>query len=130
MACWLLALLAAPACPCSGAQQPLWSQNHSSQVKDLASRVVGSGEPLVATGSEYTSDEDVSALHARTGEAFFSSTALTEWTCAPALPHLFPASGSPDPQLTRRPPTRRWRRAAAPQPEPLHDRHGGAGLPL
>ena len=102
MAGGLLALLAVPARPGSGAQQPLWSQNHSSQVKDMASRLTAGGDPLVATGSEFTSDEDVSALDARTGEAFFSSTALSEWTCEPpcACPPLPAPAPSPDPQLT------------------------------
>jgi hypothetical protein len=65
----------------------LWSQNHSSQVKSFASRLVGA-LPLVASGSEYISDQDVSVLHADTGEPFWSSTAMQEWTYGVALQPL------------------------------------------
>jgi outer membrane protein assembly factor BamB len=91
-----LLMLAAPTAP------PLWTQNHTSQVKSFASRMVdasgsGSGSsstPLVATGSQFTSDQDVSALHARTGEAFWSSTAMDEWTYGVALQPRLPADPS------------------------------------
>ena len=78
----------------------LWTQNHTSQVKSFASRMVqhassgGAALPLVATGSEYTSDQDVSALHARTGELFWSSTEMGEWTYGVALQPLLPADAS------------------------------------
>ena len=72
------------------ASPPLWSQNHSSQVKSFASRMVHAGSggaalPLVASGSEYVSDQDVSVLHARSGKTFWSSTAMQEWTYGVAL---------------------------------------------
>ena len=72
------------------ASPPLWSQNHSSQVKSFASRMVHAGSggaalPLVASGSEFLSDQDVSVLHARSGKTFWSSTAMQEWTYGVAL---------------------------------------------
>lgn len=90
----MLVVLAMPA------SSPLWTQNHSSQVKSFASRMVdgsdggGAAVPLVAAGSEYTSDQDVSALHARTGKAFWSSTAMQEWTYGVALQPQLPADPS------------------------------------
>lgn len=74
----------------AGTAELLWEKNHSSQVKSVVTGLLprspsARAQPVLVTGSQFTSDEDVEAIHARTGELFWSSTALAEWTYAVAL---------------------------------------------
>jgi hypothetical protein len=68
----------------------LWQANHSSQVKSVTTGALPASParaavPVLLTGSQFTSDEDVEAIHARTGELFWGSTALEQWTYGVAL---------------------------------------------
>jgi hypothetical protein len=78
-----VALVAAP---------PLWLTNHTSQVLSIEARMLDDATPLIATGSQYTDDPSASSLHAKTGQPFWSSAALGEWTYGVAL-QLAPAKG-------------------------------------
>jgi hypothetical protein len=63
---------------------PLWTTNHTSQVKSIHARVLGNG-PVVWTGSTFYDDESVSAIYARTGKLLWNNVALDEWTYGVAL---------------------------------------------
>ena len=71
----------------------LWQQIHQSVVRSVATGVLPATPsraalPVVLIGSQRsggTGDEDVEAIHARSGSVFWSSSALKQWSYSVAL---------------------------------------------
>jgi hypothetical protein len=98
---WGVLMLIVGGSPAAAEQtQILWRKNHSSQVKSVATGMLPAAgpsappRPILITGSQFTSDEDIEAIHARTGDLFWSSTALAQWTYAVALQPVVAAAAA------------------------------------
>ena len=77
-----LALCAIAAISSASGANPRWKVNHTSQVKSIA---VIPDSWTVVTGSQFIDDPSVSSLSAETGQLFWSSEALAQWTYGVAV---------------------------------------------